>query len=37
MRKWIITTIITAVVGFIGRRMAERRDRGGRGRGRRHR
>lgn len=25
MRRWIITTIATAVVGFIGRKIAERR------------
>jgi hypothetical protein len=37
MRRWIITTIATAVVGFIGRKIAERRghDTGHRGKRRR--
>ncbi len=29
MRRWLIMTIATAVVGFISRRIAERRGRGG--------
>jgi len=28
MRRWIVTTIITAVVGFVARKIGERRDRG---------
>ncbi len=36
MRRWIITTIATALVGFVARKIGERRDRGASG-GRRRR
>lgn len=28
MRRWIVTTIITALAGFVARKIGERRDRG---------
>jgi hypothetical protein len=38
MRRWLITTVATAVVSFVVRKIGERRDRnGGRGGSRRRR
>lgn len=38
MRRWLITTIVTALAGFVANKLADRSDRGrngGRSRGRR--
>ncbi len=38
MRRWLVTTIVTALAGFIARKIGERRDRnGGHGSSRRRR